>query len=103
MSPITFDQTVALGGLLVAAISLVAGFWRSTRGDAAGDQLVNDKLDRMGEVGRETRDAVREMSAKLDDHSQRLARVENDVENIYHRLSRVEATCDARHQTGGAE
>ena len=103
MSPITFDQIVALGGLIVAAISLTAGLWRSSRGEAARDQLVNDKLDRMGEVGRETRDAVREMSAKLDDHSQRLARVENDVENIYHRLSRVEDACDARRSAGGTD
>lgn len=53
-----------------------------------------DKLDNLSNVTRETNIDVKEISKKIDDHSERLATLEAKVENAFFRLKRVEDTQD---------
>lgn len=53
-----------------------------------------DKLDRLNEVTRETNEAVKAMSTKIDDHTERLARLESDRDTLYRRVKRIEETQD---------
>lgn len=64
---------------------------------------MGDRLDRIWETCSDTRDAVREMSRRLDDHSERLTRVEQQVKALTTRVERVEDNCDARFRTGGTD
>lgn len=94
MNPLQTSDLIALGSLLIAAFALVGSFVGKTRDSSARDQLVNDKLDRNNEMARETRDTVRDMSRKLDDHSDRLVTVEQQVKTLFTSVGRIENNCD---------
>lgn len=90
------NEIIALGSLVVAAIALLSSRVKDTKADAARHQLVDDKLDRNNELARETRDAVRDIERKLDDHAQRLVKVEADIDTLYRRVGRIEKNIDVR-------
>lgn len=90
------SEAIALGSLLIALVALLGSRAKETRADAARHQLVDDKLDRNNEMTRETRDTVRDMSKKLDDHGQRLVKAETDIQTLYRRVGRIETNIDVR-------
>lgn len=90
------NEIIALGSLVVAAIALLSSRVKDTKAEAARHQLVDDKLDRNNELARETRDAVRDIERKLDDHAQRLVKVEADIDTLYRRVGRIEKNIDVR-------
>lgn len=89
-------DVVAMLSLLLSCLIFAASQRKDSRASAAHDQLINDKLDRNNELGRETRDAVRDMSKKLDDHGERITRVEQ-------RVSALEDRADRFDRLGGTE
>lgn len=101
MSPLTFEQLVALGSLVVAVVTVGLTLHRDKNADmesqqarAAERQIVTDKLDTISDMSRETRDTVREMSKQLSDHSRELARIETRIEEHDRRLDKLEAAID---------
>lgn len=98
MSPLTFEQLVALGSLVVAVITVGLTLHRDKnayvegqQARAAERQIVTDKLDTISDMSRETRDTVREMSRQLQDHSRELARIDTRIEEHDRRLDQIEA------------
>lgn len=87
---------VAILSLLLSCLIFAASQRKDSRAAAAHDQLINDKLDRNNEMSRETRDAVRDMTRKLDDHGERITRVEQ-------RVSALEDRADRFDRLGGTE
>ena len=87
---------VAILSLLLSCLIFAASQRKDSRAAAAHDQLINDKLDRNNEMSRETRDAVRDMTRKLDDHGERITRVEQ-------RVSALEDRADRFDRIGGTE
>ena len=87
---------VAILSLLLSCLIFAASQRKDSRAAAAHDQLINDKLDRNNEMSRETRDAVRDMTRKLDDHGERITRVEQ-------RVSALEDRADRFDKLGGTE
>lgn len=87
---------VAILSLLLSCLIFAASQRKDSRAAAAHDQLINDKLDRNNEMARETRDTVREMSRKLDDHAQTLVRHTEQIATLLKRVERIERRCDAR-------
>lgn len=81
---------IALVSLALALVVFAVGQRKDSRANAAQDQLVRDKLDRNNELARDTRDTVREMSRKLDDHAERIVRVEQRVDALEGRAERLE-------------
>lgn len=94
MSPIGFDQIVALSALAVSAIVAISGFIRSGHTAAADRQRTDDKLDRIASDVKETRDSVREINRKLDDHTERIAKVEQQLISLFKRVERIEQNID---------
>lgn len=101
MSPLTFEQLVALGSLVVAVVTVGLTLHRDKNADmesqqarAAERQIVTDKLDSISDMSRETRDTVREMSKQLSDHSRELARIETRIEEHDRRLDKLETIID---------
>lgn len=90
------NDIIALGSLVVAAIALLSSRVKDTKADAARHQLVDDKLDRNNELARETRDTVRDMSKKLDDHAVRLTKAEERIDTLFRRVGRIEQNIDVR-------
>lgn len=83
-------DVVAMLSLLLSCLIFAASQRKDSRAAAAHDQLINDKLDRNNEMSRETRDAVRDMSKKLDDHGERITRVEQRVAALEDRADRLD-------------
>ena len=83
-------DVVAILSLLLSCLIFAASHRKDSRAAAAHDQLINDKLDRNNEMSRETRDAVRDMARKLDDHGERITRVEQRVAALEDRADRLD-------------
>lgn len=101
MPPLTFEQIVALGSLVVAVVTVGLTLRRDNNTYAEGQQaraaerqIVTDKLDTISDMSRETRDTVREMSKQLSDHSRELARIETRIEEHDRRLDKLETIID---------
>jgi chromosome segregation ATPase len=109
MTPLTFEQLVALGSIVLAVVTIALTIRRdrSTEDErhaarVAEQQVMTDKLDSISDMSRETRDTVREMSKQLSEHSRELARIETRIEEHDRRLSAIEGRCDM-HRTAGTE
>ncbi len=107
MTPLTFEQLVALGSLALAVVTIALTIRRDVATDeerhaarAAEQQVMTDKLDSIADMSKETRDTVREMSKQLSEHSRELARIETRIEDHDRRLSTIEQRCDARSAAG---
>ena len=83
-------DVVAMLSLLLSCLIFAASQRKDSRAAAAHDQLINDKLDRNNEMSRETRDAVRDMARKLDDHGERITRGEQRVAALEDRADRLD-------------
>lgn len=68
-------------------------FGRSQK-DAQQDQRLIDRLDRLNETTHDTRDDLKNLSAKIDDYGNRLTKAETDIQSIYRRVGRIESRCD---------
>lgn len=90
------SHMIALGSLLVAAISLVVGFVQRSKAATSRDQQIVDKLDVQNQMMRDVKATVDKLDGKMDNHAERIARIESEQNNIYRRLDRIEGRCE-RH------
>lgn len=107
MTPLTFEQLVALGSLALAVVTIALTIRRDGATEderhaarVAEQQVMTDKLDSIADMSKETRDTVREMSKQLSEHSRELARIETRIEDHDRRLAAIEQRCDARSAAG---
>ena len=107
MTPLTFEQLVALGSLVLAVVTIGLTMRRDSATEderqarrVAEQQVMGDKLDSISDMSRETRDTVREMSKQLTEHSRELARIETRIEDHDRRLAAIEQRCDSRSAAG---
>lgn len=88
------EALIPLASALVALAALVYAFLKDRKGeqkeDASALQGIRDKLDYISDTARDTREDVRALDRKLDDHSSRLARVEASVEGLSKRVETLE-------------
>lgn len=97
MTPLTFEQLVALGSLVLAVVTIGLTMRRDSATEeerhaarVAEQQVMTDKLDSISDMSRETRDTVREMSKQLADHSRELARIETRIDEHDRRLDKLD-------------
>ncbi len=107
MTPLTFEQLVALGSLVLAVVTIGLTMRRDGATDeerhaarVAEQQVMTDKLDSIADMSKETRDTVREMSKQLSEHSRELARIKTRMDDHDRRLAAIEQRCDARSAAG---
>ena len=86
----TISEIVAVLALVVSALTLTASWLKEKRGDILTSQSVRDKLDYISDTTRDTREEVRNLDRKLDDHASRLTKVEAKVDEHDRRLERIE-------------
>lgn len=84
------EGVIPIGSLIVAALSLILSSLRGHREEVKQDQRVTDRLDRIKEITSDTRDTIKEMSIKLDDHATRITRSEEKLDTMNSRLAKVE-------------
>jgi hypothetical protein len=81
---------VSIGALLVSLVALILNSRRDTRSDAAQNAITQTKLDNLITGVNDIRVEVRSMRDAINDHSERLAKVEARSESNTHRLDALE-------------
>ncbi len=88
------SEIVAIIGLIVAALTFFFNQgkgWRArSEADAARTQLLADKIDTLTDIARDTRDDVRELDRKFDNHESRLTKAEAQLTEYGRRLDHIE-------------
>ena len=85
----TITEIIPMITACVAVLGLVISLARGRRGDVETTQAIKDKLTTISDTTRDTREDVRDMSRKLDDHAARLTRVEEQVKDHERRLEKA--------------
>ena len=101
-----WGELFSLLAVIVSFVTISINIFGRSKNETRNEQKMFDKLDRLSDVSRETNETVKAMNAKIDDHAERLARIESDRDTIFRRLKRIENTQDhcqacriAKHQT----
>lgn len=101
--PINLDQLIALCSLTVAAIVALVNYRRghkvdeqALREEAQRRQRISDKLDTIGNSVEDTRNMVRTLDAKLEQHGTQITRLEMKVDEQERRITKLEKRCE-RH------
>lgn len=81
---------IALGALLISLVGLILNSRKDTRTDAATNAVTQTKLDNLITGVTDIRVEVRSMRESINDHSERLAKVEARAESNTHRLDTLE-------------
>jgi len=76
--------------VLVAALALAYSLLRDRKSDISSSQAIRDKLDYISDNTRDTREDVRALDRKLDNHAERLAKVEAEVDSHEKIIQRIE-------------
>ena len=87
---VTIGEAVAVTSAVIAAIALVVGVLRDRRGEVMTSQAVRDKLDYISDTARDTREDVRALDRKLDDHAARITKIEAKLDDHDRRIGRLE-------------
>lgn len=75
---------------IVALIVFIFARRDASRAEGSTLQAIRDRLDRINDTTRETRDDVRDIKRTLDDHGARLVRLEERVTDHSRRLENLE-------------
>lgn len=79
MSP---NDVLALGALIISALSLIRSFSKDSKGNTAELTTVIVKLESIGSDITEIKKDIRSVRADLRDHGERLAKAEQRIEAI---------------------
>ena len=86
---------VGFGGLAISALTLIIGYLRSSKKDAAEEQALTDKLEHIGDGVSTLNLKMDTLADKIDNHGNRITALETELNNIYRRLDRVEQRCES--------
>ena len=93
-----WGELISLIAVIISFATISISIFSRSKANASTDtrteQKMLDKLDRLSDITKETNETVKQMSAKIDDHSERLARLESDMSTAFRRLKRIETTQD---------
>lgn len=81
---------VSIGAFMVSLIALILNSRKDTRQDAATNAVTQTKLDNLITGVTDLRVEVRSMRESINDHSERLAKVEARAESNTHRLDALD-------------
>lgn len=95
MGAFGWGELISLVAVLISFATICVSLLGNSKLDTKNEQKMFDKLDNLSSLSQETRDTVRDISTKLEDHSERISRIEGDIKTLYNRVERIENTCDA--------
>ena len=74
----------------VALASLLYTMLKDRGGNVSASQAIRDKLDYISDTTRDTREDVRALDRKLDDHASRIVKVEEKLKDHDRRIEKIE-------------
>lgn len=90
----SWGELFSLIAVVISFATITISIKARTSADMKNDQQVLDRLDNLNNITKETNNDVKEISKKIDDHSERLATLEAEMKNAFFRIKRVEDTQD---------
>ena len=103
MPALSIGEATSVLSAAVVIVTFFIGRVSVSKTSSAKEQLTEDKLDSLCGDTSEIKDGVKEINRKLDDHGERLTKVEQQVITLFNRLDRVEKNYDLHHGIGGSE
>lgn len=88
---------ISLAAVLISLLALLLNSRKETRSDAAALARIDTSLNTLNSGVNDIRVDLRSMRDSLNDHSERLARVEARAENNAHRLDVIEGNGGKMH------
>lgn len=83
-------EYLSLAAVVISLVALILNSRKDTRADAAGVAKMEAKLDSIGNGVEDIRVEMRTMRSKVDDHGERLAKVEARAASNTHRLDALD-------------
>ena len=83
-------EIIAIVSACIAGLALLLNLARDRRSATAESQAIRDKLDYISDTTRDTREDVRALDRKLDDHASRIGKIETKMDDHARRLDRLE-------------
>lgn len=83
-------EYLSLAAVVISLVALILNSRKDTRTDAAGVAKMEAKLDSIGNGVEDIRVEMRTMRSKVDDHGERLAKVEARAASNTHRLDALD-------------
>lgn len=90
-----WGELISFIAVCISFATICISLFGKSKQDTRQDQKVIDRLDALYGTTHETRDDVKALTTKIDDYGNRLTKAETDIQTLYHRVSRIEDTCDA--------
>ena len=87
----SINEIVPTLALVFSALTLAMNALKGLRGEAVTSQSTRDQIDSIATIVRDTRDDVREINHKLDDHATRLVKCEARLDEYERRISNLES------------
>ena len=81
---------ISIAAVLISFISLMMNGRKDTRADASSNAVTQTKLDNLIAGVTEIRVEIRSLQQSINDHTERLAKVEARAESNTHRLDTME-------------
>lgn len=96
MPALSIGEAMSVLSAAVVIVTFFIGRVSVSKTSSAKEQRTEDKLDSLcGDTS--------EINRKLDDHGERLTKVEQQVITLFNRLDRVEKNYDLHHGIGGSD
>lgn len=94
MGAFQWGELFSLLAVIISCITISINIFGRSKTETKNEQWMRDKLDQLTDMSKDTNETVKAMNTKIDDHAERLARLESDNETIFRRLKRIENTQD---------
>ena len=89
-----WGEFISLVAVLISFATICISALSRSKNESKSEQRLIDKLDNLSDIAKETSSEVKSINKKIDDHAERLAHLESNMDSVFRRIKRVEDTQD---------
>ena len=89
-----WGELISLVAVVISFATICISALSRSKNASKSEQRLIDKLDSLSDIAKETSSEVKSINKKIDDHAERLAHLESNMDSVFRRIKRVEDTQD---------
>ena len=89
-----WGELISLVAVVISFSTICISALSRSKNETKSEQRLIDKLDSLSDIAKETSSEVKSINRKIDDHAERLAHLESNMDSVFRRIKRVEDTQD---------
>lgn len=89
-----WGELISLVAVVISFSTICISALSRSKNESKSEQRLIDKLDSLSDIAKETSSEVKSINKKIDDHAERLAHLESNMDSVFRRIKRVEDTQD---------